>query len=98
MIDADIPGGNIVRIRRADELEYPSDNDDYVLKMLSLLELTSYGKAIIDDTYSLCCQPRIPPSATGNPSLLPPSFIPTEISPRSSNTSTSTKISRKNTN
>ena len=31
--------------------------------MLSLLELASYGKTIIDDTYSLCCQTRVPPSA-----------------------------------
>ncbi|KAG2218284.1 hypothetical protein INT45_002406 [Circinella minor] len=49
--DADIPGGHIVKIRQTDELEYPSDNNDYVLKIVSLLELASYGKAIINDTY-----------------------------------------------
>ncbi|KAG2218873.1 hypothetical protein INT45_003940 [Circinella minor] len=53
LIDADILDGHIVRIRRISELEYPSDNDDYILKVVSLLELASYGKAIIDDTYSL---------------------------------------------
>ncbi|KAI7853859.1 hypothetical protein BDC45DRAFT_606323 [Circinella umbellata] len=71
LIDADVPGGHIVRIRRTDELEYPTNSDGYALKMVSLLELASYGKAIIDDTYALCCQTRVPPSAGGMPSLLP---------------------------
>ncbi|KAI9258017.1 hypothetical protein BDA99DRAFT_583608 [Phascolomyces articulosus] len=97
--DADIPDGHIVRIRRTNELECPSDNDDYVLKILSLLELASYGKAIIDDTYSLCCQTRVPPSATGNPSPLPLSFSPSiDNQVQSSNASGSAKKSRKNTN
>ncbi|KAI7854741.1 hypothetical protein BDC45DRAFT_122786 [Circinella umbellata] len=94
LIDADIPDGHIVRIRRTNELEYPSDNDDYVLKIVSLLELASYGKAIIDDTYSLCCQTRVPPLATDNSSLLPPSFsLSIDNQAQSSNASSSAKKS-----
>ncbi|KAG2218355.1 hypothetical protein INT45_012974 [Circinella minor] len=98
LIDADVPGGHIVRIRRTDELKYPSNNDDYILKIISLLEIASYGKTIIDDTYSLCCKTRVPPSFSSNSSILPPSFVPDNANrTQSSNSSGSGNKSRKKT-
>ena len=95
-MDVDIPEGHIVRIRRVDELVYPINNDDYVFKMLSLLELAIYGKMIVDDTYAQCCKTRVHPSVANDSNLVPPSFFPTNTqSPSTSDSSSSSKKSRK---
>ena len=42
MIDIVCYKGNIIHVRRSDELTYPMKNNDYVLKILSILELTAH--------------------------------------------------------
>ena len=95
LIDADLPDGHIIRLQRTDKLEYLMSNDDYVFKMLSLLELAAYGKTIIDDTFTLCCETRVPPCVGGELSLVPPSFMPASDSQDSSSSSSSNR-SKKN--
>ncbi|KAG2210213.1 hypothetical protein INT45_008095, partial [Circinella minor] len=94
LIDADLPDGHIIRLRRTDKLEYPMTNDDYVLKILSLLELAAYGKVIIDDTYTLCCETRAPPRVGGGSSLVTPTFMPTNDNQDSSFSSSSKRAKK----
>ncbi|KAI7855876.1 hypothetical protein BDC45DRAFT_534212 [Circinella umbellata] len=46
LIDIDCFKGNVVRVRRSEELIYPMTNNDCVLKMLSVLELRSCTRQV----------------------------------------------------
>ena len=95
-MDVDLPEGQVVRIRRVDELKYPINNDDYVFKMLSLLRLAISGKIIVDDTYAQFCKTRVHASIASDSILVLLSLFSTNTqSPSTCGRSSSSKKSRK---
>ncbi|KAI9494030.1 hypothetical protein BDB00DRAFT_956181 [Zychaea mexicana] len=100
MMDVDMPKGYVTRVRRTNELLYPTSSDDYTGRMLSLLELAAIGKAIVDDTLDLCTNARVGLSVSGAGStLVPPSFVTTaaQNSPSTSSSKNSSKNKKNRT-
>ena len=95
LLNVDMPKGYVTRIRRTKDLEYPTNSNDYVLRMLSLLELAAHGKAAIDNTHKLICQTRVSPSVStgGDSKFLLRSFISSTT--QTSSSSSKTKKPRK---
>ena len=50
MLDVDSPQGYVTRIRRVAKQLYPTISDDYVQRMIPLLQLAFHGKRIMEDT------------------------------------------------
>lgn len=85
MIDDDItllrmdsPTSYFCRIRRTNALSYPTSDDEYIARMVSLLELAVNGKLILEQSYKICSKTRVPVAAKGNSNsfILMPIFLP----------------------
>ncbi|KAG2220148.1 hypothetical protein INT45_013846, partial [Circinella minor] len=104
MLDVDSPKGYITRIRRIKDLPYPTCNDDFVSRIIPLLELAIHGKLLVDKTLKKFRNTKMElGERTKQNIILPPSFIPlrnynikklpTSLSTKPSTSSTTHKIS-----
>ncbi|KAI9260676.1 hypothetical protein BDA99DRAFT_88669 [Phascolomyces articulosus] len=77
MLDVDCPKGYVTRIRRIENLLYPTCNDDFVSRFVPLLELAIHGKLMVDKTLKKIRNTKITLGERIEPTIvLPPSFIP----------------------
>lgn len=82
----DVPCGYITRIRRTEAIEHPSCNENYISKMLLLLELALAGRSIRKDTLMILNTARKPLRVSDSTQhwFLPPTFMPSPSSTFSS--------------
>ncbi|KAL1933711.1 hypothetical protein VTP01DRAFT_7801, partial [Rhizomucor pusillus] len=96
LLDVDVPYGYITRIRRTDPLEFPDNNENFISKLLPLLELALIGKNIMESTLALVNKTRRPITvSTGKTHWCLPSNFKPSTSPSSSSASTSRSASSK---
>ncbi|KAG0178932.1 hypothetical protein DFQ28_003560, partial [Apophysomyces sp. BC1034] len=60
MLDVDVPCGYITRIRRTQAIEFPSCDENYISRMLPLLELVLVGQSIMENTLAVVNKTRQP--------------------------------------
>ena len=53
MVDVDCPKGFVTRVRRTTSLFFPTSQDDYVIRMVPLLELSIIIKMKMERTFDL---------------------------------------------
>ncbi|KAG0169475.1 hypothetical protein DFQ29_009678 [Apophysomyces sp. BC1021] len=84
LLDVDVPYGYMTRIRRTSPLEFPSNSENFINKLLPLLELTLIGKNIMESTLALVNKTRTPITVSTDKThwCLPPNFKPS-VSPSS---------------
>ncbi|CAO3593894.1 unnamed protein product [Absidia cylindrospora] len=83
LMDMDSPKGYVTRIRHLDKLTFPSTSNNYISRIVHLLQLAITGKMMMEDTVRLIDRSPMTMSDSNSMTapILPPCFIP------SSNTS-----------
>ena len=93
MLDVDSTKGYITRVRPIKDLSYPTCNDDFVSRIIPLLELAIHGKILIDKTLKKFRNTKMElGERTKQTLILPPPFIPLRNDNKKLPTSLSTKL------
>ncbi|PHZ13163.1 uncharacterized protein RHIMIDRAFT_237183 [Rhizopus microsporus ATCC 52813] len=82
LMDMDSPMGYVTRIRRLNEIPYPSSSDDYITCMIPLLQLAALGKVIMEDTLHIIHHTPRSLTVSNYPSarpVLPSCFLPSSL-------------------
>ncbi|KAI7857926.1 hypothetical protein BDC45DRAFT_554510 [Circinella umbellata] len=104
MLDVDSPKGYITRIRPIKDIPYPTCNDDFVSRIIPLLELAIHGKLLVDKTLKKFRNTKMELGERTKQNItIPSSFIPlrnnnikrlsTSLSTKPSMSSTTHRIS-----
>ncbi|KAI7858785.1 hypothetical protein BDC45DRAFT_564895 [Circinella umbellata] len=104
LLDMDIPGGYVTRIRRTKPKTYPNSSENFVVRIGPLLDLAVIGKAIVEDTYNKFSNTMVPLSGAEDQEeehIIPPRIpvlLSSPFSPSSPSSSSHTSSSNKRRN
>ncbi|KAI7900362.1 uncharacterized protein BX663DRAFT_518402 [Cokeromyces recurvatus] len=71
----DCPQGYVTRVRRLNQMLYPTNSINFINRLRPLMEVAYIGKLIMEQTWTTIESTRIPLSSSfGAPIILPPNY------------------------